>query len=293
VVTWDDRIPDPDNPTQPRQIDVTIRRGGQLTLVECRIHKGRQGVKWIEELLGRRQSLRADSIIAVSASGFTKGAIKKSERFGIILRSLYTLSEEEIRNWGKETKVVVVYYQFCASIVTFRLPHRDVSPEITFRNEDGSPVAWRGLFDIVMSMPELSENPSLDKNSLEMDVEVFSPILVCGAKPSSIHFSSRVRRIRQEISLASVVSYAAPLESSPDKYAHVAKYDLELFQILQSSEQVGIVVDTSQLVPPPNCLLERIHMDFGREVETRWIKHIGLHNILLHRASLQFRFLFS
>jgi Restriction endonuclease len=293
VVTWDDRIPDPDNPTQPRQIDVTIRRGGRLTLVECRIHKGRQGVKWIEELHGRRQSLRADSVIAVSASGFTKGAIRKSERFGIILRSLYTLSEGEIRNWGKEIKAVVVYYEFCDSIVTFRLPYRDVRPEITFRNEDGSPVVWRGLFELVMSMPKLSDNPALDKNPMEMDVEVFSPILVCGAKPSSVLFSSRVRRVRQEISLTAVVAYAAPLESSPDRYAYIGKYDLDLFEILQNTDQVGMVVDTSQLVPPPNCLLREINMDFGREVEMRWMKPIGLHNILLHRASLQFRYVFS
>ena len=26
AVTWNDHIPDPDNPTQPRQIDITIKR---------------------------------------------------------------------------------------------------------------------------------------------------------------------------------------------------------------------------------------------------------------------------
>jgi hypothetical protein len=47
-VTWNDRHPDPDNPSQPRQIDITIKRGGSLTIVECRLHKQRQDVKWIE-----------------------------------------------------------------------------------------------------------------------------------------------------------------------------------------------------------------------------------------------------
>jgi len=74
-VTWDDKIPDPDNPKQPRQIDITIRRDGRTTHIECRIHRTKQGVKWIEELQGRKDSLCADSVIAVSASGFTKGAI--------------------------------------------------------------------------------------------------------------------------------------------------------------------------------------------------------------------------
>jgi hypothetical protein len=32
-ITWNDRIPDPDNPEQLRQIDVTIRRDDKLTLI--------------------------------------------------------------------------------------------------------------------------------------------------------------------------------------------------------------------------------------------------------------------
>jgi hypothetical protein len=40
-VTWNDHIPDPDNPAQPRQIDITIKRGDDLTLVECRLHMER------------------------------------------------------------------------------------------------------------------------------------------------------------------------------------------------------------------------------------------------------------
>ena len=101
-VTWDERIPDPDNPSQPRQIDITIKRDGKLTIVECRIHKSRQNVKWIEELIGRRASLNADSIIAVSSSGFTSGAIIKSKRFGIILRELAELSNFEVSNWDDQ-----------------------------------------------------------------------------------------------------------------------------------------------------------------------------------------------
>jgi len=82
-VMWDQKIPDPDNPKQPRQIDILIRKGNLLTLVECRIHKEKQNVKWIEELIGRRVSLNADVVIAVSASGFTSGAIKKQPAMGL------------------------------------------------------------------------------------------------------------------------------------------------------------------------------------------------------------------
>src|SRR5580700_5888368 len=94
-VTWNDHIPDPDNPAQMRQIDITIRRDGGLTIIECRLSRRRQDVKWIEELIGRRQSLGAQEIIGVASAGFTQGAQKKAVRYGVRLRDLKQLSDEE------------------------------------------------------------------------------------------------------------------------------------------------------------------------------------------------------
>ena len=111
-VTWDDHIPDPDNPEQLRQIDISIKRDGKFTLIECRIHKKRQDVKWIEELIGRRKSLCADAIIAVSASGFTRGAILKAKSHGVILRDIQSLTVQEISNWGKKTKVSITLFKY-------------------------------------------------------------------------------------------------------------------------------------------------------------------------------------
>ena len=102
-VTWDDHIRDPDNPSQTRQIDITIGRDNTLTHIECRFRDKKQDVNWIEELMGRRISLKADAIIAVSAKGFTKGAIAKAKSYGIILRDIISLTEEEIREWGHTT----------------------------------------------------------------------------------------------------------------------------------------------------------------------------------------------
>jgi Restriction endonuclease len=111
-VKWNDHIPDPDNPAQPRQIDITIKRGDDVTLVECRLHKERQDVKWIEELMGRRSSLRAASVIAVSNSGFTKGAVTKAKAHGIFLRELDQLSPDEVRAWGCSIAMTLYYYEY-------------------------------------------------------------------------------------------------------------------------------------------------------------------------------------
>src|ERR1700692_4766312 len=111
-VTWNDHVADPDNPSQMRQIDITIKRGEQTTLVECRRHRRPQGVKWVEELIGRRQSLAADGVIAVSSSGFTKGALLKAQRYSVILRDLHRLTDADVQSWGKQIGLTLFFYQY-------------------------------------------------------------------------------------------------------------------------------------------------------------------------------------
>jgi hypothetical protein len=111
-VEWDDRIPDPDNPEQPRQIDITVRKDGVLTLIECRKTLARQNVKWIEELIGRKQSLHADTIIAVSSAGFTKGALRKACSYGIHLHKLQEITADEIALWAGHVTLTLYYYQY-------------------------------------------------------------------------------------------------------------------------------------------------------------------------------------
>ena len=127
-VTWNDHIPDPDNPEQLRQIDITIRRNGIFTIIECRLSKRAQNVKWIEELIGRRQSLRADTIIAVASAGFTTGAKRKAARYGVLLRDLRELSTEEIASWGGQIALMLYYYQY--SDVKVAIGFQPQSPDI-------------------------------------------------------------------------------------------------------------------------------------------------------------------
>jgi len=123
-VTWNDKIPDPDNPKQLRQIDITIKRNDQITHVECRSHKSPQNTKWIEELCGRKISLKATAMMAVSDSGFTKGAILKAKKLGIFLRNLNDLTKDEIINWGKITTVSIHYYML--SNILFRFTFNSI-----------------------------------------------------------------------------------------------------------------------------------------------------------------------
>jgi hypothetical protein len=121
TVTWDEHLSDPDNAEQPRQIDVTVRRDGAVTLVECRIHRRPQDVQWIEELIGRRISLNAVGVVAVSSSGFTEGARRKAAAHQVELRDLAELSDDDVRSWGRSVAVSFLCYQYSDLALTMSL----------------------------------------------------------------------------------------------------------------------------------------------------------------------------
>ena len=87
------KIVDPDN-KKLRQIDILAQKQGQKLHYECRHHASPQDVKWIEELIGRKISLRADEMVAVSSSGFTVPAIAKAEKHSIGLLDFRAISHE-------------------------------------------------------------------------------------------------------------------------------------------------------------------------------------------------------
>ena len=213
-VIWNDKIPDPDNPEQLRQIDITIERNGTKIHVECRIHKSPQDVTWIEELIGRRASLRVDAIIAVSSSGFTEGAIKKAAHFNIHIRTLQTLTDDEILLWGNTAHATLVFYEFTENRLVFSTSSRYVSMPVLVTSEDTSPIDWRGLFEPLMA--RFDNDLDLDSVSKTFDVEIFAPLLVNGIKPLKVELHSTVRRINQPMPLDSVLRYAASEDSKTD-----------------------------------------------------------------------------
>jgi hypothetical protein len=273
-VLWNEKIPDPDNPKQLRQIDVTIRRDGKLTHVECRVHQEPQDVSWIEELIGRRISLGADAVIAVSASGYTEGAILKANAKGIILRELSTLSEDEVRHWGKVTKARLVYFEFQDTLISLAVPPGKYNASLGLTKRDGSPAELRGLFELVMR--EAEGKPELDHSWHELSMKFNgADILVGGAVPIAGMIETGIRRVLRNASLASVVAYSAAGSPTPDTYARVQHYDAA-FEIIDAGKGAAVVLDLSTVPTPKNCLFHGANFDFGRPVVFRWFQPIGI-----------------
>jgi len=272
-VTWNDRMPDPDNPEQLRQIDVTIRYPDAFSIVECRIHSKPQDVKWIEELIGRRQSLRADVVIAVSASGFTSGAKKKAKKYGIILRDFNTLSEDEIKNWGKTTKVKIIYFEFTEIEIRFVSNLTEIGPEISVCDENGEEFHWRVIFEKIMNELD-KKNIGRKKGRFKVTFDE-TPILFNGIKPTKVLVSGAVKKIEKSVKLASVVTYADH-SSQSDDVVHIEKFDFGDFEIIQDVDAVAMVVDLSMIKIPEDSFFYTIMFDFGRAVLMKRVEFIGL-----------------
>jgi Restriction endonuclease len=266
LVTWSERIPDPDNPDQLRQIDVRLRRDEALTLVECRRHKEPQDVTWIEELMGRRTSLGADAIVAVSASGFTQTAKEKANRYGIILRDTATLSRKEVENWGRRWKLTVQYCEFSAVQCVVKMQGPQLAAEPTLTDQNGQPVSpllWRMLIQDVMHKLQDDKWPGLPSR---IQVAVSAPLLVNGKPPAAMELHASVRRVSQPVELASVVVYADPI--SAESHAAVAKYQLGETEIIENCDETAMIIDLSRVKVPEHCCFETMSVDAGRIVNT-------------------------
>jgi hypothetical protein len=289
TVTWNDHIPDPDNPSQPRQIDVSIRRDGSLTLVECRIHQDPQDVTWIEELMGRRMSLKADAIIAVSASGFTKTAREKANAYGIHLRDFATLSREEIQNWGRRRTLTLNFCEFLQVTLTVRASERPKPGRPQLTDAEGnspSPLIWRLLYQSIMQRLDQDKWSGV---AVTVNAAVEAKLLINGKAPACMSLGARVRRVSQTVRLASLFEYADPITST--SHAEVGSYELGGSEIIENCDNVAMTIDLSTITVPDNCCFETVIVDAGRAVNAR-PRFIGAEQALNCRVPIQIRYEF-
>lgn len=104
-----------------REVDVTLRRrvgtSDVLIAIECRDRKAPADVRWIDELASKRDEVGASVIVAVSTSGFTKGARRSAEAKGVQLRQMTQLGPEEIEQWFITSKMSLPRARFVEALV--------------------------------------------------------------------------------------------------------------------------------------------------------------------------------
>lgn len=285
-VTWDDHIPDPDNPDQLRQIDITIRRDGKLTLVECRHHRCRQNVQWIESLIGRRTSLRAQAVIAVSSSGFTKGALVKAKKRRIIVRDLQQLTESEIRRWGQQIALTLFFYQYSdldVSLLFDRASIPRLNPEAV-KSELKVHPAMQSLFNAAaLKLGELNliaeEAPGRTVNfALRLQFEEFR---VCGERVHEVAFRGKARLLAIDVVPSVIHGYGEPRKDSEQREAIVEDYpSLGNTSIAHSGSRISTFLDVSQAKIPPLCQFRFFRMDGEQEMDHEALELYGVDRVM-------------
>jgi hypothetical protein len=271
-VKWNDHISDPDNPAQGRQVDVTIKKAGVLTLVECRRRKSRQDVQWIEELIGRRVSLGAQVVIAVSSSGFTAGAIAKARKHGIILRDLQELTDSEIASWGQRVGLKLFFYEYSDLRISLLFDQERLSkiaPEAA-RSELRNHPCVQSLFNAAAKkLGELNlvaaERPRWVSFGLKIQFDGF---LLCGVPVLEVEFTGKARLISQNITSSVVYGYGEPGKNTGDQEAMIQDFSsLGNTSISHSGKRISTFLDLSELVVPPFCQFRYWKQDAGVEMD--------------------------
>ena len=277
-ITWDDHIPDPDNPLQNRQIDITIQRGNKLTLVECRMRSAKQNVTWIEELIGRKLSLKADAVIAVSASGFSGGAIKKAKKFGIILRDILSLTEEEISNWGCQVKVWLTF-----------LEYENVNLTFMFKRKWLNKISQQSINKFIETdshkiyqMINLATNNSMEKNTkqisrnIEVEIKSKSILEINKVPVELIKLKCSINLVKQNLNTTSVVAYDSPGIGALERNVFIEAIENGSFEITNSNNKVSLTFDLSKIEIPINSKFRFVDIDHKRTVYNDKLYIIGL-----------------
>jgi hypothetical protein len=159
--------------------------------IECRDHKRKQSVGWVEEMHSKHERLPTNALILVSSSGFTRSAVAKADSYGIkTIMPTQTDSElasEVLASLGVTFTLTATSWSNVMSQVTADLPsawlenpraHGVVEDDgqIQFYRSDGSPLVTSRTFnaDVLNQFlnQQLAAHPELVVAGNEFDVGV-------------------------------------------------------------------------------------------------------------------------
>jgi hypothetical protein len=292
-VTWNDHIGDPDNPPRTRQIDVTLRRGGALTLIECRLRKAPQDVQWIECLIGRRISLGAQSVIAVSSSGFTSGALVKARQFGIITRDLQRLSDKEVESWGQRIELTLYYYQYSDLEVSLGFsPESIATIEFdTLKTELRWHPCMQSLFNAAakrLTDANLMSGPLQgQKVNFGVDIE-FDDVRLGGMQLERAALEGRAELMAIQADAPFVHLSGEPNTAVTQREAVVEDFrSIGHTSITHSGDRISTFIDLSQVEIPPYDQFQFVRVEARDEVDHHAFEIYGMEKIKVVGAGLK------
>jgi hypothetical protein len=280
-VTWNDHIVDPDQPARRRQIDITIKRGGHLTLIECRLHRSRQDVKWIEELIGRRQSLRANTVVAVSSSGFTSGAIAKANSHDIATRDLRELTEDEVRRWGRSVALTLYFFAYSDVhlTITFEaasLPRLQIDQ---LKAELAKHPALISIFNAAATIVGQRLIPAVEHQGLTVTFDArleLDGFRLCGEPAIDVRIEGNARLVSQDLDAPAVSAYRSSSNHEASGEAIVERFPLGETSIVHDGDRISTFIDLSHVKMPSLYQFRYVSVRSPHEVEHEVFSFSGI-----------------
>jgi len=169
-------IPDKDS-GQVRQVDVAIYMTDgpytTLTIVEVRDRVKPVGSSYIEEIGGKRESVRADAAAIVSKSGFSKPALEKAQKLNIRTLTYDEALRDSWVDWAMMKTITVVNRLFEVIRVDFKfVPWLDDASK-----NDFAKIAKARLQHNQIQFQVVEEDAKFDINSLVKQVLDANPFI--------------------------------------------------------------------------------------------------------------------
>ena len=249
IITWNNKIYSDIDPKCLRQIDITIERNNKITHIECRNHKKPQDVQWIENLIGRKITLKPDLMIAVSNSGFTSTAILTAKKHGIILRELEDLTENEIIEWGRQVTAKLEYIVY-DKVEFFVILGKEAMNKIETEKIAEKLQKNNIHEDILIETQKRILNQKINKKSKYLLSYEPEDLLIDKCKIKDILFLTEMHIEKHDVDLCSVKVFGDPLIPTTEKKTYIQKMGLKGFEISKCENEFYILIDYSSIIPP-------------------------------------------
>ncbi|MDW5290370.1 restriction endonuclease [Formosa sp. PL04] len=256
LVKWNDKLPDPDNIKQPRQIDISIKKDEKITHVECRIHKTPQNVKWIEELIGRKISLGVDSMIAVSASGFTSGAKKKAKAKGIIIRDLSQVSIQEAESWGEKSDIKIEWLTIKDIEMNFIFPKKNLEKVSLLYIEQWIIQNKDVVYVMIKHIADYTTKENI-KKSIKVDFTEADEFIKFGIK--RIEIKANLKFVQTIEDVVYFYSYGNPNNEKLNSRTTVEENHTRSIELINTKGSAGITLDLSKISIPTNHFFKSVN----------------------------------
>jgi hypothetical protein len=286
-VTWDDHVPDPDNPSQQRQMDITIKRNGKITHIECRQHQFPQDVMWIEQLMGRRISLAADAIIAVSSSGFTKGALLKAEKHGIIPRDLRELTDSEIKSWGGQLTLTLYFYEYsdlnlslCFEVESIQKLDVDL-----VRSELATHPGMHSIFNAAAKYLGTLNLVNTDRIARPVEFGVrlqLDGFRLSGEPVVEVDLHGKAILVSREVTSPTILTYGEPGTNALKRGVTIEDFALGETSIVHAGSKISVFLDMSKVEMPPFCQFRFFRVAGQHEMDHEAFEFLGLEKLRVH-----------